>query len=69
MELEEILARVGADFLPESAGEWAGSARVTAQEILQTIDDMKANQVPAPTPAQRRALDNIHAAALRWLAS
>jgi hypothetical protein len=66
-ELDEIIDLYNNHHFPKKAYEWARSAYSTADEIIDTIEDMQANGHDAPTSSQEDALSNIHRAACNWL--
>lgn len=66
-ELKEIFDLYNDHHLPKKAYEWAVSAYDTADDIINTIEDMEANGHDAPTSSQEDALYNIYKAACNWL--
>ncbi|WP_157180042.1 hypothetical protein [Rhodococcus sp. P14] len=66
-ELVQLLDLGELNVVPLSAIKWAESALTQSDSILATVESMLDNGVDAPTEKQKRALRNIHDAALSWL--
>jgi hypothetical protein len=66
-ELTHVIELSEEGLLPPEAGLWATSARVRAERLLETIEDMLANGQLAPTRRQAKALENVHATACAWM--
>ncbi len=64
-ELDEILDLCREQHLPNDAETWATKALVTAEEILETIEEMEGNGHDR-TVDQEIALENIYTSACNW---
>lgn len=65
-ELTEIIDLYRGGRLPEAAFDFASSALTTAEEILETIEEMEGNGYDRSAD-QESALENIYCGACNWL--
>lgn len=65
-ELSEIIDLYRENRLPEAALDFANGALTTAEEVLETIEEMEGNGYDRSAD-QESALENIYCAACNWL--
>lgn len=66
-ELDDLFAGIESGEITERAVRFFDKYDEIARAILATIESMQSNGVDAPTPRQRRALQNIYLGACYWL--